>query len=188
MTRLHGERVELRPWTDADFAPFAALNADPLVMAHFARPLSREESDALATRIRDRIDARGYGLWALQVPAIPFAGFVGLASAAPVAAAFGATSPALLPDPLEIGWRLAPAAWRKGYATEAARLVLVHAHRLLGRQQIVSFTAATNTASEAVMRRIGMGFLREFDHPALPEGHRLRRHRLYLHVDKAFPP
>jgi RimJ/RimL family protein N-acetyltransferase len=29
------------------------------------------------------------------------------------------------------------------------------------------------------MRRIGMQFSEEFDHPEIPEGHRLRRHVLY---------
>jgi RimJ/RimL family protein N-acetyltransferase len=46
--------------------------------------------------------------------------------------------------------------------------------------EIVSFTALANAPSRAVMERIGMTDSGEdFDHPALPEGHRLRRHCLY---------
>lgn len=183
MTRLQGERVVLRPWTDADLPAFAALNADPLVMRHFAKTLSRDDSDALAMRIRRRIDTLGHGLWALQVPGIPFAGFVGLAPATAFAPAWGEldTLPDLPREPMEIGWRLAATAWAKGYASEAARGVLEHAHDVLGWRHVVSITAVSNTASEAVMQRIGMQRVGEFDHPALPEGHRLRRHLLYLH-------
>ncbi|GAA3591183.1 hypothetical protein GCM10022198_13830 [Klugiella xanthotipulae] len=47
LVTLHGS-VSLRNWTDADLAPFAALNADPEVMAYFPGTLNREQSDALA--------------------------------------------------------------------------------------------------------------------------------------------
>jgi RimJ/RimL family protein N-acetyltransferase len=45
--------------------------------------------------------------------------------------------------------------------------------------QIVSFTAVTNTPSQAVMKRIGLTLRGAFDHPRLPEGHPLRQHVLY---------
>jgi RimJ/RimL family protein N-acetyltransferase len=44
-------RLRLRRWRESDREPFAALNADPEVMEHFAAPLSRAESDALAGSI-----------------------------------------------------------------------------------------------------------------------------------------
>ena len=50
---LHTSRLLLRPWRDADLAPFAALNADPHVMEHFPRPLDRATSDALAAEVAD---------------------------------------------------------------------------------------------------------------------------------------
>jgi ribosomal-protein-alanine N-acetyltransferase len=47
--------------------------------------------------------------------------------------------------------------------------------------QIVSFTVVDNHPSRRVMERLGMRHdpSEDFDHPALPEGHRLRRHVLY---------
>ena len=80
---------------------------------------------------------------------------------------------------VEIGWRLARSAWGHGWATEAATAVLQHAFGPLGLSEVVSFTAATNTRSEAVMPRLGMQRVGEFEHPALPKGSRLRRHVLY---------
>jgi phosphate-selective porin len=44
---------------------FAALNADPQVMAHFPAPLSRSDSDALAARLRAGLAERGWGAWEL---------------------------------------------------------------------------------------------------------------------------
>lgn len=45
--------------------------------------------------------------------------------------------------------------------------------------RVWSFTALQNKPSERVMQKIGMERVKEFDHPALPEGHPLRRHVLY---------
>ena len=166
-------RLRLRPWRDADLEPFAALNADPRVMEFFPKRLSREESDALATRIRDRIDQRGFGLWAVEVPGLaPFVGFVGLAVP---------SFEAHFTPCVEIGWRLAYEHWGQGYASEAALAGLDFGFSQLGLTEIVSFTSTVNTRSMRVMERIGMTHAPEddFDHPALAEGHPLRRHVLY---------
>ena len=172
---LHGARVRLRQWTDADLAPFAALNADADVMRHLIARLSRDESDAMARRNRVQIDTHGFGLWALDVQGIGFAGFVGISPKLP----FELPVAGIVAQPHEIGWRLAKAAWGHGYATEAATLALRHGFEVLGLPQIVSFTAVTNTASQAVMQRIGLVRRGEFDHPRLAQGHPLRRHVPY---------
>ena len=57
--------VHLRHWRDEDLPVFAALNADPQVMAHFPAPLSRSDSDALAARLRAGLAGRGWGAWVL---------------------------------------------------------------------------------------------------------------------------
>ena len=171
---LRGPRVVLRRWVDADRSPFAALNADPEVMLRMNKPLDRAESDAHVERIRAHFDAHGFGLWALDVPGLGFAGFVGVAQA-PFAIPFaGLAEPAF-----EIGWRLARAAWGRGYATEAATLALRHAFEVARLPQVVSFTALDNAPSIAVMERIGLARRGEFDHPRLAPTHRSHRHVLY---------
>ncbi len=57
---------------------------------------------------------------------------------------------------LEIGWRLAPEYWGKGYVTEAARAWLDFAFETLGRDEIISFAVWNNLRSTAVMERLGM--------------------------------
>ena len=57
---------------------------------------------------------------------------------------------------IEIGWTLAHAWWRRGFATEAARAALEKGVGQYGAERIVSKCSINNTASEAVMHRIGM--------------------------------
>jgi RimJ/RimL family protein N-acetyltransferase len=166
-------RLLLRPWRDEDLPAFAAMNADPKVMEFFPRPLDRGESDAVAARIRDHLTRRGFGFWAVEVPGVAdFIGFVGLSVP---------TFEAHFTPCVEIGWRLACEHWGRGYATEAARSALDFGFRQLALDEIVSFTAHANVRSRRVMERIGMTHspIDDFDHPALSEGHPLRRHVLY---------
>jgi RimJ/RimL family protein N-acetyltransferase len=166
------QRLLLRQWKASDREPFAALNADPIVMAHFPAPLTREESDAIADRCERLIADRRWGAWATEIKATgEFIGIVGLhfpQDDLPV-------SPCV-----EILWRLAQAHWRKGFATEAARGALHIAFEFLGLPEIVSFTVPSNTRSRAVMERLGMQMdMATFEHPGVPDGHVLRTHCNY---------
>jgi RimJ/RimL family protein N-acetyltransferase len=170
--RLHGERVLLREWVSDDLAPFAALNADPRVMEHYPSRLTRPESDAFVLdRIIPQFAERGFGLWAVEVPeVVRFVGYVGLDVP---------TFEAEFTPCVEIGWRLAFPHWGHGYATEAAQVALAFGFEEAGLEEIWSFTTPSNRRSVAVMERLGMSRVGEFDHPRLPAGHRLRRHVLY---------
>lgn len=173
MTELCTARLLLRRWRTADRAPFAALNADPEVMRYFPAPLSRHQSDALADRIEAGIERDGWGLWALEERATGrFLGFTGLARPA---------FEAHFTPAVEIGWRLVRSAWGEGIATEAARAARAFAFEQLELDEIVAFTAQDNARSRAVMRRLRMSHdpAEDFDLPALPAQHPLRRHVLY---------
>jgi RimJ/RimL family protein N-acetyltransferase len=166
-------RLRLRRWRKADHEPFAALNADPLVMEYLPARLSRAESDGLIARIEAGFDRNGYGLWALELRSTGrFLGFTGLE----VASFEAHFTPAV-----EVGWRLARSAWGRGYATEAGRASLAFGFEEGGLREIVSCTTVANIRSQAVMKRIGMTRdpTDDFDHPELGEGHDLRRHVLY---------
>jgi len=167
------ERLILRRWLPGDHEPFAALNADPLVMEHFPRTLSREESDAMIGRIEGDFEQNGFGLWAVEVRQVaPFVGFVGL-SVPRFKAHF---TPCV-----EIGWRIAAGYWNRGYASEAARGALAFGFETLKLEKIVAFTVPGNLPSRRVMEKIGMAHndSDDFDHPLLPAGHPLSRHMLY---------
>ncbi len=165
-------RLLLRQWRAEDREPFAALNADPVVMEHFPAALTRAESDAIANRCECLIAERGWGAWATEIKATgEFIGFVGLH---------------IPPDDLpmspcvEILWRLAHAHWGRGFATEAARGALHVGFEVLELPEIVAFTVPSNARSRAVMERLGMQMdATTFEHPGVPEGHALRTHCNY---------
>jgi len=170
---LRTDRLWLRRWQLEDREPFARLNSDPRVVEFLPRLLSREESDTLADRIEAHFQRHGFGLWVVEVPGITrFAGFVGLSIP---------RFEAVFTPCIEIGWRLDADHWNHGYATEGARAALAFGFRSLDLDEILSFTVPANVRSRRVMEKIGMTHTAsdDFDHPALPEGHPLRRHVLY---------
>lgn len=170
---IETERLLLRDWTDADAGPFADLNADPRVMEFFPKALSRAESDALMTHIRENLARDGFGLYAVEAKDTgAFIGFVGLARP---------TFDAPFMPAIEIGWRLARRSWGQGLASEAAGRVVAHALATLGLDSLVSFTAEWNLPSRRVMEKVGMARdpAGDFLHPRVPPGHKLSRHVLY---------
>ena len=178
---LGTDRLWLRRWLPEDRVPFAALNADARVMDYFSAVLSREESDTLASRIEAHFEQHDFGLWAVEIADVTsFAGFIGL-SVPSFEAPF---TPCV-----EIGWRLAADYWGFGYATEGARVALDFAFKTLKLHEVISFTSPGNLRSRRVMEKIGMVHdpAGDFDHPALPQGHLLRRHVLYRMTRPALP-
>ena len=167
------QRLVLRQWRDQDREPFAALNADPLVMEFFARTLTLAESDASVDRLRAGIQRDGYGFWAVEVKdGPPFVGFVGLRE---------------VRDPLpftpahEAGWRLAREYWGQGYATEAGVAALAFGFDQLGLDEVVSYAVAENVRSQRVMQRLRMLHdpTEDFEDRLWPGGESFRRHVLY---------
>jgi RimJ/RimL family protein N-acetyltransferase len=171
--RLETERLLLRRWRAEDREPFASINDDAKGMEFFPARLTREESDALVDRIEAHFAERGFGAWAAELRGEgEFIGFIGLAVP---------QFDAHFTPCVEIGWRLARAHWGQGLATEGARAVMHYAFAELGLAEVVSFTVPGNVRSRRVMEKLGMTHDADddFDHPGVPEGHRLQRHVLY---------
>jgi RimJ/RimL family protein N-acetyltransferase len=157
------------------------VNANAAVAEYLPSRLSRAESDSLVSRIEAHFERCGFGLWAVEIPGVTqFAGFLGLAVP---------RFEAHFTPCLEIGWRLDEQYWGRGYATEGARAAAKFAFDVLHLPEIVSFTVPANARSRRVMEKIGMTHFSgdDFEHPGLPEGHRLRRHVLYRLRGEAMP-
>ena len=168
---LRTDRLLLRGWRAEDREPFAAMNADTEVMRHYPSTLTRAESDTRVDQCEFEWARDGFGRWAVEIPGVAaFAGYVGLA----VPAFEASFTPCV-----EVGWRLPREHWGRGYATEAARAAIEFGFTQAGLDEIVSFTVPANTRSVRVMEKLGMKLSGEFDHPAMAEGHPLRRHVLY---------
>lgn len=173
---IETSRLILRPWRESDLKPFAEMNADPEVCEFLPCRLSEAESNEFARRIMAKFEEQGFGWFALELKQDNrFIGFAGLNRPSFEAPFMPA---------VEIGWRLSREHWGRGYATEAGQAAMEFGFGKLGLKEIVSFTVADNLRSRAVMERLGMTHYpdEDFDHPSLPEGHRLRKHVLYRSI------
>ena len=166
---IETERLILRAFREEDRAPFAAINADPRVADWLGGVRDRAASDERVDRINAGIAQNGFDFWAaVRKSDGVLVGMIGLRME--------------LHDPpapcLELGWRLAVAAQGQGLATEGAAAAAAWGFANQPVDEILAWTAATNLASQAVMRRIGMVAepWRDFDHPRLAPDHPLRAH------------
>ena len=170
---LRTPRLLLREWRDSDYDGFAAMSREPGAMDYLMPFADRAASDAWIDRMRAHQAEHGFAQMAVELPGTAaLIGAIGLLQVR-FAAAF---APAV-----EIGWRIAPALWGRGYAYEGARAALDDGFGRLHLDQIVAFTVAANRRSWGLMERLGMArdTTDDFDHPSVPEGHPLRRHILY---------
>jgi RimJ/RimL family protein N-acetyltransferase len=144
---IQTDRLRLRSWRESDRNSFAALNADPVVMADQGGPLSRDFSDAKFDRYVAAYKKNGFGRWLIETFAGRFLGYCGVM-------AVSENHP--LGPHHEIGWRLLHDVWGHGYATEAAYACLEDAFRRVQLREVLAYTAPDNTRSQAVMKRLGL--------------------------------
>jgi RimJ/RimL family protein N-acetyltransferase len=165
------ETPVLRQWRDADLEPLAQMCSDADVMRYFLSPLTRDETRAMLDRMRFAIDERGWGIWAVEVDG-DFAGMVGLSEP---------RWPLPFSPCTEVLWRLRKEYWGRSLAYAAARQAVEYGFAQVGLDEIVAFTTPPNQRSIRLMERLAFArdHAGDFDHPAVPEGHPLRRHVLY---------
>lgn len=171
---IQTDRLILRAYREEDRSDFAALNGDPQVGAWLGGTLDGAGSDALLDRFNAHIAEHGWGPWAVERRSdgrlIGMTGLASVSETLPVGPA------------IEVEWRLIPAAWGQGFASEAAKAALDWGFANLDQDEFLAFTADINLASQGVMRKIGMVAdpSRDFDHPNLATDHPLNRHVVYV--------
>ena len=156
-TELAGERVLLRRFQLADVAQFVAYRsrADVARFQSWDAPYPREEGERFVRQImKEHPDTAGE--WFQFAVALRPAGqLIGDCAARPHAGD---------PRQCEIGFTIAPGYQGRGYATEAARLLVGYLFGPRAKHRITASCDARNTASAAVLERLGMrreGHLRE---------------------------
>ncbi|MFI9818486.1 GNAT family N-acetyltransferase [Saccharothrix variisporea] len=144
---LETERVRLREVRESDVDALVELHAEPAVMRYLegGKPLDR---GTVVSDVLPRLRAKP-GWWAGEEKAT--GRLLGLF-------AFRETEPGVR----ELGYRLHPAAWGKGYATEVSRALIGKGFRELGVRRVFATTMAVNTGSRRVMERVGLRFVRTF--------------------------
>lgn len=141
-------RLRLRGHGLADFAPCAAMWADPDVARFIGgRPSTREESWSRLLRYAGLWALLGFGYWAVEETATgAFVGDVGFAD-------FKREIEPSLEDLPEMGWALSPAFHGRGYASEAVAGALAWADERFARAACI--IAPENQASIRVAEKAG---------------------------------
>jgi RimJ/RimL family protein N-acetyltransferase len=63
---------------------------------------------------------------------------------------------------IELGYRLKPAFWGQGFATEGSKALIERGFQELGVDEVVATTMKNNIASRRVMEKAGLRFVEEF--------------------------
>lgn len=156
---FQSDRLGFRNWQESDLAVFAEMNAHSEVMKHFPNALDQSESNSLLNRLQTHYADNGYTYFAVEtLDQKEWIGFIGLVYQ---------TYDSPFTPAVDIGWRLHPSAWGKGYATEGAKRCLEFAFEELQLQEVISVCTHSNANSEKVMQKIGMVKVGEFEHEKL---------------------
>ena len=139
-------RLELRPFADGDATGLLQLFQDPAVRRYLLDD-SIVTPDWVAEEIQSsqaRFGGGALGLWAVRASdGSEIIGFVGF-------------QPFFDPPELQLLYGLLPDDWGRGLATECAGAACDYAFRMLGVEVVRAATDLPNTASAAVLHRLGM--------------------------------
>jgi RimJ/RimL family protein N-acetyltransferase len=139
------ERLIVRALEPGDVEALAALWCDPAATAYLGGPRG---FDAVCRTLRDDLtlpEQPAFDLWpTIEKASGCVVGHCGLLDKE-------------IADrtEIELVYVIAPAAWGRGFATEAGRAIRDHAVTVLGRQRLVALIHPDNAASERVAGKLG---------------------------------
>ena len=155
---LCSERLQLRRFTLADLPLLSELNADPEVMRHLGGAVDTDRTRAmLETRILKYYEENpGLGIWATQL------------RDSGECIGFHLLNHIQGESLIQVGYRLFPRYWGRGYATEMSVALLRYGYTQLGLRSIVAIADLDNLASQQVLLKSGLHRHgeRSFPHPA----------------------
>ena len=153
------QRLGFRAWQDSDIPLMTKISADPIVMEYFPSVADALQTESFLKRMQQMQIERGYCYFAVdRLEDKKFIGFIGLC--------YQEYESPVTPC-VDIGWRLSPSAWGRGYATEGAQRCLAYGFETLGLAKIVAVATQHNIKSINVMKKAGMQFACAFEHPRL---------------------
>lgn len=151
---LQSRRMTLRPWTMADRTDLLALDTDDRVNLHLIDIGARSRNEAVAfMAIANALCMRGEGLGVWRAGNRDNDRFLGYF--------------ALAPDGqgrIELGARLMPSAWGRGYALEGGHFLSAHAMDTLSLPEIWGFCHPGNRAVPVLLQRLHFDPLGETIH------------------------
>ena len=160
------KRLGFRNWKEKDKIPFFLMNNNQQVMEHFPALLDKAASDELLYKLQHHFLSHGYTYFAVdELNSQKLIGFIGIKN----------QDYEYQHTPfIDIGWRLDPAFWGKGYATEGAKACLEFGFNTIGLDEIYSVAVHQNQNSFRVMEKLGMQKIDTIFHPAMDANHPLQ--------------
>ncbi len=147
---LFTPRLVLRPHAASDFDDLFAMWSDPGTTRHIGgAPSTRGQTWQRLLTFAGAWPVLGFGYWAVRErQGGAYVGDVGFADF------HRDTVPGFEGEP-EMGWAIAPAMRRKGYATEAVKAALAWADQALPYPRVVCMIAPDNAPSVAIALAVG---------------------------------
>ncbi|QDV61158.1 GNAT family N-acetyltransferase [Crateriforma conspicua] len=150
-------RLLHRAFDLGDAEAFFRLNSDQDVMKFTGEPLlSSLKQASEAIECYTDFERYGFGRWAcVEKQSGRVIGFCGLK---------------YLPDldEVDVGYRLMPEFWGRGFATEACAACLEFGFRILQLKEIIAMVMPANAASIGVVRKCGMRCEGEVSYEGIP--------------------
>ena len=155
--RLESGRLLLRPFIEADRAAALALLGDTVFMAWSARgPLNGPAAEARFNSLVGNAQATGFGKLAVfSKPTAALIGYCGIE----LAVFDGKTE-------RELGFRIGAAHRRRGYAGEAARLVIADYFARSDADYLIAYVEPGNAPSTSLLEALGFTYQRDAVHEA----------------------
>lgn len=147
---LETERLYLRAFTFEDAPILIDLNSDPEVTRYTGDgPVANiKEAERILTEIILPQYPNKIGRWAVHLKANEeFIGWCGIKFIQEE-------------NEYDLGYRYYKKHWGKGYATEAANAVMDYGKNIIKLKEIIGRAAIDNKASIAVLKKMGMEYLR----------------------------
>lgn len=145
------ERCFLREITDEDLPAVLSMNSDPEILKYLHEIPLRNLNHAreIFEKIIYPQYEQGLGRWAvIEKTSGKFIGWCGLKF-----------RPEL--NDIDLGYRFLKSAWGKGFGKETAAAVLDHGFKNLKLKEITGRAHVDNLASQKILEKIGMQFIRE---------------------------
>jgi RimJ/RimL family protein N-acetyltransferase len=159
------KRLGFRNWQTSDIPKMTAISSNPNVMRFFPSTQDETVTSGFLNRMKIECETKGFCYFAVdKLENGEFIGFIGLSEPS-------YESP--FTPCVDIGWRLAEAAWNQGFATEGAKRCLEFAFENLQLKTVKAFAPEINLNSINVMQKIGMTKIGTFKHPRLKDFERL---------------
>jgi len=164
-------RLTYHSWSAEDLDDLHRLNADVTTMAYFPGVQNRAQAKELLEKLKTHFDLHQFTYFLVREKVSQdFMGFIGCK--------WQNYEHPSCPH-IDIGWRLMPKYWGKGFASEGAKACLRFVFENFEAEEIYAVAPNINLASIGVMKKIGMNYQETFEHPLLKDYPRIRACDLY---------